>query len=104
MSDPCPVCGKDRVLVGRVHNCLPTTNLTSKGSVPLRSAPVGPTSLKSVSTDAGGDDRTVLAAIRRGRARLEDRGLTLTATEPWKARKMSRATWYRRREKREGGS
>jgi len=39
---------------------------------------------------------------RVGRPRLEAVGDTLEARAPWKAAKMSRATWYRReREKRE---
>jgi hypothetical protein len=109
MTDPCPVCGKDRVLVGRAHNCQPTS-LTSKGSVLLRPVRVEGSVLKSVSTDVGWDGRTVLPATRRGRARLEDRGSTVTATRPWETAvpKMSRRTWYRRleeerrREKREG--
>ncbi len=34
-----------------------------------------------------------------GRPRVEDRGKTLTALQPWVTAKMSRATWYRRQAK-----
>jgi hypothetical protein len=40
--------------------------------------------------------------IKTGRPRLEDRDKTLTATKPWKAAKMSRATWYRRQAEKGG--
>lgn len=33
---------------------------------------------------------------KRGRPRAADRDKTLTATQPWKALKISRATWYRK--------
>ena len=34
---------------------------------------------------------------RLGRPRIEDKAKTLTATKPWVAAGMSRATWYNRR-------
>lgn len=37
MSDPCPLCGKDRVLVGRVHNCLPPSLPNSIVTPPVKS-------------------------------------------------------------------
>ncbi len=41
---------------------------------------------------------------KRGPPRIEDRGKTLTATKPWGAAGMSRATWYRRQaENRKNG-
>src|ERR1700688_1556884 len=34
---------------------------------------------------------------KRGRPRIEDRGKTIEARQPWKAAGMSRASWYERR-------
>lgn len=45
---------------------------------------------------AGGTCGTPTPHVKRGRARLEDRHKTLTATQPWKAARMSRAAWYKR--------
>jgi hypothetical protein len=39
---------------------------------------------------------------RRGRPLEVDRQYCLSATKPWEKERMSRRTWYRRREKREG--
>jgi hypothetical protein len=38
-----------------------------------------------------------IAKPKRGRPRIEDKGKTLTATQPWKALGMSRRTWEKRR-------
>lgn len=40
---------------------------------------------------------------RRGPPRIEDRGKTLTDLEPWKAKGMSRSTWYRRQSEQNTG-
>jgi hypothetical protein len=39
----------------------------------------------------------------KGRPRVENRERTLKALEPWKAEKMSRATWFRRKSESLGG-
>lgn len=41
-------------------------------------------------------------APKKGGVRLENRGMTFEATQPWKALNMSRRTWYRRK-KEQGG-
>lgn len=38
----------------------------------------------------------VVVPRRVGRPRIEDRGVTLTATRPWEALGMSRSSWYLR--------
>lgn len=40
---------------------------------------------------------------KKGRPRIGEQGATLTASEPWKAAGMSRATWYRRQKEEEKG-
>lgn len=80
MADLCPVCGKDRALVGMAHNCQP---------LPARKVVAEVTSPVVLPTGA--------AASRKGRPRIEDQDKTLEATRPWEREGMSRATWFRRR-------
>src|SRR5215469_10201558 len=67
------------------------------GGGEVRSGPVSEGVHEGVACAAKGE-------VRRGRPLIEERGLTLTATEPWKGLGMSRRTWERRRKaEREGG-
>ena len=45
-----------------------------------------------------------IAEPKRGRPRIEDKGKTLTAIQPWKALGMSRRTWEKRRKDKDSKS
>jgi hypothetical protein len=72
-------------------------SLTKKASARLPTVSVARKSSGLSSTDMATDDRSVPTVVRRGRARLEHRGLTIAATKPWLKLGMSERTWYRRR-------
>ena len=92
MLDPCPRCGKDRALVGMVHNCTPPTISKVSPSV----AAVGAKSSKSGFAGVVTSGTNASSAVGRGRPRIGAKGQTLTARKPWEAEGMSRTTWYRR--------
>ena len=69
----------------------PTPRPTAKRGMPIEIA----TAVAAASDRVG--DTSVKWSGRRGRPRLDEVGLTYTATRPWEKAGMSERTWYRRK-------
>jgi hypothetical protein len=117
-SNLCHVCGLNLALVGNPHRCIPKsdgggeqTRYSVKGLrtrklrpidlpeiIPIRvgeEAPSGPRVESRI--EAAGVASSPSDAKREFRRPLaKDRDKTLSATKPWEADGMSRASWYRR--------
>jgi hypothetical protein len=50
----------------------------------------------------GRGERGVAGAVKRGRPRVEEKGMTLAATRPWEKAGMGRTTWFNRKRERRG--
>lgn len=87
MPDPCPECGADRVLVGRVHNCRPRVE-----------APVAPE--KKIPAAAPREKRArAAAALRDGESRGAARQRRYRQAHPEKHREYMRGYMAKRRAK-----
>jgi len=103
MSDPCPLCGKDRVLVGQRHHCTPlsvkqfdrqSVDQATHIEIPLARGNRVPERDKYYAADVR---NSFVEKRQPGGVRIEDRSKTHEAMKPWVALGMSRRTWYRRK-------